>query len=42
MGKKKNPRQFGGECILDTKHYKCNENDNSCINNVVDLLLKTK
>ena len=42
MNKKKNHRQFGGECILDTKHYKCDEHDNSCINNVVDLLLKTK
>ena len=42
MNKKKNYKQFGGECELDTHHYKCDEDDSNCIHNIVDLLLRTE
>ena len=42
MNKKKNYKQFGGECELDTHHYKCDEDDSNCMHNIVDLLLRTE
>ena len=35
MGKKE-------ECILDTSKYICDDDDTNCIENVVDLLLRTE
>ena len=42
MNKKKNYKQFGGECELDTHHYKCDEDDSNCINNMDNLDSFTK